>query len=123
MLRAPPMSTRTDTLFPYTALFRSPKPNGNSLAGLALTCLQDRLRRLLLQMRPRTQSYARLTFLGRPNTGPILQRYCLPHPSSWPVKPSSKSKRSEEHTSELQSLMHNSYAVFCLKKNNQQTKI
>src|SRR3546814_7769930 len=72
MIRRPPRSTRTDTLFPYTTLFRS--------------------------------------------------RCCRPHrPKRWPPSsgcaPTRRSRwRSEEHTSELQSLMRISYAVFCLKK-------
>src|SRR3546814_10797319 len=78
MIRRPPRSTRTDTLFPYTTLFRSSRPRrsshrripGPSRIGTMVTC--------------------------RRSTRPIL--------------------RSEEHTSELQSLMRISYAVFCLKK-------
>src|SRR3546814_7900098 len=81
MIRRPPRSTRTDTLFPYTTLFRS----RNSSA------------------RKRNSASRRSTF---------LMRKCLP--SSRRVRPS----RSEEHTSELQSLMRISYAVFCLKKKN-----
>src|SRR3546814_11884249 len=77
MIRRPPRSTRTDTLFPYTTLFRSLKDK--RMLGLELTpegkaAMEDMLREL-----------ARLL-------------------------------RSEEHTSELQSLMRISYAVFCLKK-------
>src|SRR3546814_5339852 len=87
MIRRPPRSTRTDTLFPYTTLFRSicvlqllgnancalPKPNGANANPCSSTC----------------------------NAQPCL--------------------RSEEHTSELQSLMRISYAVFCLKKTNKNT--
>src|SRR3546814_1889077 len=76
MIRRPPRSTRTDTLFPYTTLFRSP-PCGN---------------RSLRNLRRRRSKNNRG---GSP-------RLCL--------------ERSEEHTSELQSLMRLSYAVFCLKK-------
>src|SRR3546814_6325814 len=71
MIRRPPRSTRTDTLFPYTTLFRS-APSGTPTSP---------------------------TRSGRP------RRRC-----------SMPSRRSEEHTSELQSLMRISYAVFCLKK-------
>src|SRR3546814_2314575 len=79
MIRRPPRSTRTDTLFPYTTLFRSP------LIGL-----------------PRTEGdCTRLAI----TTGS--------KPDTWIVEPRN---RSEEHTSELQSLMRTSYAVFCLKK-------
>src|SRR3546814_14195973 len=66
MIRRPPRSTRTDTLFPYTTLFRS------------------------------------------------IRSACCSAP--WTCCASTASKRSEEHTSELQSLMRTSYAVFCLKK-------
>src|SRR3546814_2349487 len=75
MIRRPPRSTRTDTLFPYTTLFRSPA-----------------------KRRP-----------AGPATG------CAGSPGS-AVGPASGPGRSEEHTSELQSLMRISYAVFCLKK-------
>src|SRR3546814_6018499 len=70
MVRRPPRSTRTDTLFPYTTLFRS----------IPLAAAVS------------------FTACGKPCSAPL--------------------KRSEEHTSELQSLMRNSYAVFCLKQKN-----
>src|SRR3546814_9453256 len=84
MIRRPPRSTRTDTLFPYTTLFRS-------LPG----CRRPR---------PSTGSRWR-PWRGRPPTG------CGSH-----AIPRGRGRRSEEHTSELQSLMRISYAVFCLKK-------
>src|SRR3546814_5237469 len=78
MLRRPPRSTRTDTLFPYTTLFRSPRTTapGSPPPEAALA---------------ETAPAAPILFL------PVISR-------------------SEEHTSELQSLMRTSYAVFCLKK-------
>src|SRR3546814_5500766 len=79
MIRRPPRSTRTDTLFPYTTLFRSRE------RGIYQTSLRESL----------PQHHDMLS-LG--------------------------STRSEEHTSELQSLMRISYAVFCLKKKTQTTK-
>src|SRR3546814_9507337 len=84
MIRRPPRSTRTDTLFPYTTLFRSNMvvPNGVAVAN----ALHEAAR----------SGKVRRDFGG---TGPM-----------------SAGERSEEHTSELQSLMRNSYAVFCLKK-------
>src|SRR3546814_16699591 len=82
MIRRPPRSTRTDTLFPYTTLFRSRSSGGRATGNWA----------------------------ARPETG------CAP--------PACR-HRSEEHTSELQSLMRISYAVFCLKKKKktQQAKL
>src|SRR3546814_6499142 len=87
MIRRPPRSTRTDTLFPYTTLFRS----DSQLDALGRGC-----------------GVGRAAVHG--DGGAVVYRAQaqadLPHGSS----------RSEEHTSELQSLMRNSYAVFCLKK-------
>src|SRR3546814_9077921 len=89
MIRLPPRSTRTDTLFPYTTLFRSRpaldqinadafKPYGDGSIGIE-------------------EAVSR--------SGTVLHGFMI---------------RSEEHTSELQSLMRISYAVFCLKKKKQQ---
>src|SRR3546814_18316016 len=95
MIRRPPRSTRTDTLFPYTTLFRS------SLVGLsALVCLADRLRD-----RIRRVQHDRGT-LDPPQLCLVSRLSDVP----------GAAPRSEEHTSELQSLMRISYAVFCLKK-------
>src|SRR3546814_9366835 len=77
MIRRPPRSTRTDTLFPYTTLFRSQRLG--YFLGIEFAHAVERYRR---------------------NGGTFFDRY----------------DRSEEHTSELQSLMRISYAVFCLKK-------
>src|SRR3546814_1547629 len=88
MIRRPPRSTRTDTLFPYTTLFRSIR-GGHSAVPV---------------VRP-TRGFA-----GVPEHRLIL----------W-LRPSDV--RSEEHTSELQSLMRNSYAVFCLKKKKPSKRI
>src|SRR3546814_5535467 len=80
MIRRPPRSTRTDTLFPYTTLFRSERD------GQEIAIFEARRR---TQRRGRQRMDSRRQFAHR---------------------------RSEEHTSELQSLMRISYAVFCLKK-------
>src|SRR3546814_7404417 len=85
MIRRPPRSTRTDTLFPYTTLFRS--------------AAADRTRFRPVQF---SRGALRLRRGGRSHAAPS------------PL-------RSEEHTSELQSLMRISYAVFCLKKKNNRT--
>src|SRR3546814_1227379 len=79
MIRRPPRSTRTDTLFPYTTLFRSPRRRAGTIS--------------------RATRCARVGNPAVPDDG-----------------------RSEEHTSELQSLMRNSYAVFCLKKKSRLTR-
>src|SRR3546814_6584233 len=100
MLRRPPSSTRTDTLFPYTTLFRSGgggRPEGRAIAKAPAW----HKRSALLLRRPEKRGYA-CTAIRQVGSG----RYCC--------------KRSEEHTSELQSLMRISYAVFCLKKTNKQ---
>src|SRR3546814_4829425 len=88
MIRRPPRSTRTDTLFPYTTLFRSS--------------------RLLHPQRTDHLRGARPVFGGR--RGKLYPR----RPQQ--LWRRSRHQRSEEHTSELQSLMRISYAVFCLKK-------
>src|SRR3546814_6013648 len=95
MIRRPPRSTRTDTLFPYTTLFRS------RCCGARTTTQKNTNRRM--GRAQRNPSATR----NQPNDGfrcalPILRILV--------------SERSEEHTSELQSLMRISYAVFCLKK-------
>src|SRR3546814_3671356 len=97
MIRRPPRSTRTDTLFPYTTLFRSAE---GAVAGHA--------RRLDLRPGP-----------GRAQP-PDVDPQVLPGGAEIMVAvPKPEAVRSEEHTSELQSLMRISYAVFCLKKKKQ----
>src|SRR3546814_6234978 len=98
MLRRPPRSTRTDTLFPYTTLFRSPMLfRAALLLGAAVLPLSA-----VAQASPQTAAPA------AGSSRPTVRRRCC-----------SSATRSEEHTSELQSLMRISYAVFCLKKKNQ----
>src|SRR3546814_6563813 len=102
MIRRPPRSTRTDTLFPYTTLFRS--PCRRAVHQQTASAHQQRL--------PRTLSGSHS---GRDGIVCSRRRHrgtlpTPPLPVSWAVL------RSEEHTSELQSLMRISYAVFCLKK-------
>src|SRR3546814_2012800 len=112
MLRRPPRATRTDTLFPYTTLFRSDQR--------FLVALHDAGRQLL---RPGTQDVVdRLDAFRRVlgDKGQVDQRDVRRrHPHREAVQTPGQLRqhqRSEEHTSELQSLMRISYAVFCLKK-------
>src|SRR3546814_8094551 len=116
MIRRPPISTRTYTRFPYPTLFRSRRPTGRAGLG-SQTC-------------PKAGAFSFASLKRRANLiagcgcpwvrnqgGGVGQRPVPgdirtqehPHP------------RSEEHTSELQSLMRISYAVFCLKKKTQKT--
>src|SRR3546814_2991015 len=95
MIRRPPISTRTATLFPYTTLFRSQ-------------------RRMLPRARLGRASEGQPQLSRRGRAIRALNWFARKHE----VFP--KPRRSEEHTSELQSLMRNSYAVFCLKKKKKQ---
>src|SRR3546814_1037220 len=95
MIRRPPRSTRTDTLFPYTTLFRS-------------SDLDDHRRR-------RACAWAR----SQSPRGDLRVRL---RNRKRAISEAAPARRSEEHTSELQSLMRISYAVFCLKKKNKQKK-
>src|SRR3546814_3460740 len=100
MIRLPPRSTRTDTLFPYTTLFRSlPYPGRSAPPAASSGGYPSRRARRTPRSRRRSAT-------------PLRQR---DYPAS-PLKPAPPRDRSEEHTSELQSLMRISYAVFCLKK-------
>src|SRR3546814_16131017 len=96
MIRRPPRSTRTDTRFPYTTLFRSPAARRcrRPLASNRIGGAEDQV--------PEVRSVGER---HRPGS--------IEHPLSGLASPR---LRSEEHTSELQSLMRISYAVFCLKK-------
>src|SRR3546814_2934517 len=95
MIRRPPRSTRTDTLFPYTTLFRSfpHSPEQEKQAEAAIARAQGNWPSpIVTTIEPLSNWYAAEDY----------------HQLYW--------ERSEEHTSELQSLMRISYAVFCLKK-------
>src|SRR3546814_6989749 len=113
MIRRPPRSTRTDTLFPYTTLFRS-------LRGLRHLDREVALRAQVHGRRPRqlpdrrAGHPARLLAQGE-GEGP---RRRSAGRGAGAVGAMTDLARSEEHTSELQSLMRISYAVFCLKKKN-----
>src|SRR3546814_4689265 len=108
MLRRPPRSTRTDTLFPYTTLFRS--------SGVAQG-LPDRRCFLGRLHGPRTRPAS-----GKPErTCRLVQGRQAQALRVAPVQVRGSRARSEEHTSELQSLMRISYAVFCLQKKKKST--
>src|SRR3546814_2934002 len=104
MIRRPPSSTRTDTLFPYTTLFRSLLLARQALHRPQRLASRQALRAVGVGARKSLQ-------------GQRLQPGAAPHRQGIGVSPIF---RSEEHTSELQSLMRISYAVFCLKKKKQQ---
>src|SRR3546814_3052285 len=108
MIRRPPRSTRTDTLFPYPTLFRS----GDDRAAGAGCAIAGRARRVAAGQiaRPGVRLKNRLS----PPVAPDVFRgpTCLKRYRPW--------RRPEEHTSELQSLMRISYAVYSLK--NKTTK-
>src|SRR3546814_1556666 len=108
MIRRPPRSTRTDTLFPYTTLFRSEGLSLHSI-GMALSRTPYELRLSTSEVWNTEFRYTRITSQCRMQSQHNSLRADYGH------KPSA-SNRSEEHTSELQSLMRISYAVFCLKK-------
>src|SRR3546814_8304039 len=130
MIRRPPRSTRTDTLFPYTTLFRSVGLLGCDLLfhplGLRLQVGEIFFQlvdteaveilglRLLLARLQVVEIHGSASSLPRPALAFEGRTILTPPPSDIPPK----GTRSEEHTSELQSLMRISYAVFCLKKKN-----
>src|SRR3546814_5395200 len=91
MVRRAPRSTRTDTRFPYATVCRSALVGSDNIAALEARDQLERLQASLARLSPKS----RLVFLAHRRDG---------------------LSRSEEHTSELQSLMRISYAVFCLKK-------
>src|SRR3546814_1571432 len=102
MIRQPPRSTRTDTLFPYTTRFRSlVDRQRRGVIGLEIEDIGARAKRVAPRL-----TIAHLFFELRQHTVDDSQRGV---------------HRSEEHTSELQSLMRISYAVFCLQKKHHNT--
>src|SRR3546814_3954696 len=102
--RRPPRSTRTDTLFPYTTLFRSHPPRwplNNGRTGVLVSARRPRL----------PQNVAAGSSIDRAAEHEQMVRKAIEIDERGRIE-----RRSEEHTSELQSLMRISYAVFCLKK-------
>src|SRR3546814_4670482 len=109
MIRRPPRSTRTDTLFPYTTLFRS-----HALPMFGLPLRGERGVDVLVKLA--RGIVGDVEHLDRAAVRRLVSR-CL----GTAAGQRDDGKRSEEHTSELQSLMRISYAVFCLKKKNLET--
>src|SRR3546814_5715302 len=113
MIRRPPRSTRTDTLFPYTTLFRS--------AGALAVADENRPHSRLSRSRSGVQPSGNSSPGSGGRSGTLAKMRSRPsnvEPLERRLKNSAavSTLRSEEHTSELQSLMRSSYAVFCLKK-------
>src|SRR3546814_3425725 len=127
MIRRPPRSTRTDTLFPYTTLFRSPAtqrqyPMGGRVgerAGAACAARRIPNNPPGLAFHDRARNLAGMFGLLKPRV-PVRKRFSATVSARLEAN---AAVRSEEHTSELQSLMRNPYAVFCLKKKKRQEHI
>src|SRR3546814_6133583 len=116
MLRRPPRSTRTDTLFPYTTLFRS-----DHASSMGLEEKPEDFGQTLATWGVNAGPYVMLPLLW-PSTLRDAVGFGVEvagDPVGLAVKDYSGLSRSEEHTYELQSLMRNSYADFCLKEKNQ----
>src|SRR3546814_2363059 len=111
MRRRPPRSTRTDTLFPYTTLFRSCHLRMRYVGEDFRThCRRGRFD----AFQNGSSLRAQVNRFGAP-VGSFCPAFDQPLGFK-PVQRAHKGRRSEEHTSELQSIMRISYAVFCLKK-------
>src|SRR3546814_1746791 len=129
MIRRPPRSTRTDTLFPYTTLFRSQlhtlaagEDCGADRRGLAYVLMRESRRC------PREREQRLFIQVGQCLPGPPIARFncrlasLVNHQLRYVLTREQRAQRqqgvfrSEGHTSELQSIMRNSYAVFCLQK-------
>src|SRR3546814_1498058 len=120
MIRRPPRSTRTDTLFPYTTLFRSQSDDGK-LTPEAIRALATS-RSDIHFPKPRVVTITQPTETGQVYTIEEIQAIsaiCR----ELGLKLHMDGARSEEHTSELQSLMRISYAVFCLTKKKRKKTI
>src|SRR3546814_10160458 len=116
MRRRPPRSKRTDTLFPYTTLFRSiaarkviPSSSARSSLGWKKPTLQRRL----------ADDCMKLELFYSPGCARCAEARDGLKTAAFEIV----ADRSEEHTSELQSLMRISYAVFCLQKKKQNTSL
>src|SRR3546814_1012485 len=122
MRRRPPRPTRTDTLFPYTTLFRSAEQVARRPPPEAV----------VPPLQPQPTQYELMAHSGQEDVGDSAGSDPWPFgPPATPLREGNGfgafsadgHERSEEHTSELQSLMRISYAVFCLKNTTKQTNI
>src|SRR3546814_9722329 len=125
MIRRPPRSTRTDTRFPYTTLFRSPRHGACYTIGIPILTrapddplLPPPCPGLFLHHRSAGHC-CRASQLARRLATARRQGAALVRAGIRTATNRTNGHRSEEHTSELQSLMRISYAVFCLKKKTQ----
>src|SRR3546814_10241061 len=117
MIRRPPRSTRTDTLFPYTTLFRSAKAFRLALDAHLEAVEEKHAADADDQAGQRRDHRVRYTVGHRPRVGAAADHHAVEHfEHGGDGAEQAEQRRSEEHTSELQSLMRISYAVFCLKK-------
>src|SRR3546814_1874550 len=116
MIRRPPRSTRTDTLFPYTALFRSGNLLLTPLVGADGEVYAMSQGSLAVGGLGVTGQDGSQIIVNVPSSGRIPDGATVERMVDTPFATAPSLMRSEEHTSELQSLMRISYAVFCLKK-------
>src|SRR3546814_2580514 len=121
MLRRPPRSTRTDTLFPYTTLFRAgrgrvPRSSGPPRADI------DGLAALARADAQKDDADEITEIVPAAVIGHRVDRDVGHEQAEHPGDGEDEAVRSEEHTSELQSLMRLSYDVFCLQKKNKRPK-
>src|SRR3546814_1989498 len=118
MIPRPPRSTRTDTLFPYTTLFRSEESHRDTGCASVARPFYPR------SLEPFFHSWLLPNKSIKDGFAPVAAGQNAPPAARESNAPSvSGDARSEEHTSELQSLMRISYAVFCLKKKKQDNQL
>src|SRR3546814_2316482 len=110
MIRRPPRSTRTDTLFPYTTLFRSSETGRPARSDFDVPAGQLAIALDVFGKQGGIELHYRFELVANKQARAVTGQM------SW------QDARSEEHTSELQSLMRISYAVFCLKKKKKKQK-
>src|SRR3546814_3640757 len=113
MLRRPPRTTRTDTRFPFTTLFRAQHEVRKLIAGPSVFICDECVELCNDIIREELEEKAQSAHSSLPKPKEILEVL-----DQYVIGQARAKRRSEEHTSELQSLMRISYAVFCLTKKN-----